>query len=66
MPECKYHKICGQDVEGNSADGWSIVHSTDSAKDAHTFAEALATHREYKGDHDAHFVFPGQNASQYP
>jgi uncharacterized protein YjbI with pentapeptide repeats len=59
--QCKYEyddAICGWDVEGNLADGLCILHSTDSAKDAHAFAEALATHRERKGDRFTGFVFP--------
>jgi uncharacterized protein YjbI with pentapeptide repeats len=58
VPPCKYHEICGQDVEGNSAEGLCILHSTDPAKDTHAFAEAVAAHRERNGDNFSRFVFP--------
>jgi hypothetical protein len=60
VAQCKYHEYCGRDVEDNTADGFCILHSTDSAKDAHTFAEALAAHRELNGDNFTRFVFPGK------
>src|SRR5215469_13282297 len=59
VPQCKHYDICGRDSEGNPADGLCILHSTDAAKDAHAFAEALATHRECKGNRFFAFVFPG-------
>jgi uncharacterized protein YjbI with pentapeptide repeats len=58
MPQCKYHEICGRDVEDHSAEGLCILHSTDPAKDTHAFPEALATHRERNGDYFIYFVFP--------
>jgi uncharacterized protein YjbI with pentapeptide repeats len=58
VPQCKYHYTCGRDVEDNSAEGLCILHSTDSAKDTHRFAEALVTHREQNGNNFQHFVFP--------
>jgi len=57
--QCKHYDICGRNVEGSPADGLCILHSTDSAKDAHAFDKALATHRERKGDRFVAFVFPG-------
>jgi uncharacterized protein YjbI with pentapeptide repeats len=60
--QCKYYQICGRDVEGNPADGVCILHSTDSAKDADAFAEALAAHREHKGDNFVSLLFPGKAA----
>jgi uncharacterized protein YjbI with pentapeptide repeats len=58
--QCKYHHVCGRDIEGNPADGLCILHSTDPAKDARAFAEALAFHREHHGDSFIAFVFPGR------
>src|SRR5437773_2054198 len=60
MPQCRLYKFCGRDVEDKSVDGLCILHSTDSAKDAHAFAKALATHRKLKGDSFISFVFPGR------
>ena len=39
--QCRDYRICGRDVEGNPAEGWCILHSTDPAKDIRAFAEAL-------------------------
>jgi uncharacterized protein YjbI with pentapeptide repeats len=60
VAQCKYYEYCSRDVEDNSAGGLCILHSTDSAKDTHAFAEALAAHRERYGDNFSHFVFPGE------
>ncbi len=60
MPECKYHTICGRDVEDNSAEGLCILHSTDPAKDTHAFTRALAAHRARNRDNFVNFVFPGK------
>jgi uncharacterized protein YjbI with pentapeptide repeats len=60
VPQCKYHEVCNRDVEGNSAEGLCILHSTDPAKDTHAFAEALAAHRQRKGDDFSRFFFPGR------
>src|SRR5215510_13430203 len=58
--QCKYYDICGRNVEVNPADGLCILHSIDATKDAHAFAEALATHREHNGNRFTAFVFPGR------
>jgi Pentapeptide repeats (9 copies) len=58
VPQCKYHEVCNRDVEGNSAEGLCILHSTDPAKDTHAFTEALDVHRERNGDRFTRFVFP--------
>lgn len=47
--QCKYHDVCGRDVEGDPADGLCILHSTDATKDADAFTKALAAHREHNG-----------------
>jgi uncharacterized protein YjbI with pentapeptide repeats len=60
MPQCKRYNICGRNVEDDPVDSLYILHSTDPAKDALTFAKALATHREHKGDNFVDFVFPGR------
>ena len=56
---CEYREFCGRDGERDLADGLCILHSTDPAKDAHAFADALAIHREHHGDSFFAFVFPG-------
>jgi uncharacterized protein YjbI with pentapeptide repeats len=57
-PQCQHYDICGRDVEGHPAEGLCVLHSTDAAKDARAFAQALASHRERNGERFIGFVFP--------
>jgi uncharacterized protein YjbI with pentapeptide repeats len=56
--QCRNYRVCGRAIEGNPADGWCILHSTDPVKDVRAFAEALILHRQRHGDNFTWFVFP--------
>ena len=59
MADCKHHKICGQNADGNTGEEMCILHSKAHDKDDELFDHALVEHREKNGDNFAHFVFPG-------
>ena len=61
MPQCQHHEICGQDVEGDPAEGLCIFHFTNPFKDKHAFAKALTIYREHEGNNFSQFVLKSIN-----
>lgn len=57
MDSCTHASVCHRLAETPEA-SVCILHAADPAKDATTFQEALAQHREVQGDDFSHVIFP--------
>jgi uncharacterized protein YjbI with pentapeptide repeats len=58
MARCSHATVCHRSAEVEAASPVCILHSTDAEKDVDAFREALAAHRDQRGDDFSYVVFP--------